>query len=420
MDILFKANGDKNSIDEILSRCKKELVPCIQTGRKEFEFTTNGISGGFQTYYPFPGTKEIAIIFRGVAENQLVQVESLGNELIGNIKDSTVKVIRRRTTNGSCVMNTMSKYFIDSLCLNLRNYSGISVKSGEKELEILGGLNEKYLIAVKNHCKLGEKSLLELSDEAESVICRVLHPRSMSNNRARSKKIPMRLGENDTGWWNVIGTKSGSITGYIEKNGKKHYRAEASTGFRTFKGNFSSFFSNAFLNAVWDVNAIAAINLVKDNGVKRYAVSIYKNSIGTFEGLTSASVTIERSLDTEKMYGEEVKPEALRIANVIYNCLTKDVDLKKAFAEYILNYANATCICGENFADNLDKDVAEIYCYSKPKHFIHASCWDERKKKNKPKEHAWSESSCPFCGKDGSVYNVPWRDGKLIWKSTGP
>jgi hypothetical protein len=417
MDLLYKASGDKNSIDKILSLCERKLNISGQIGRKEFRFTACRASGKFQTYYPIPGLKEFAMFFEEVTEEQLEQIEVLGLELLGNTEHSTVEIIKTRPVDRSYVTNVISKTFIDSLCLNIRNNSGINIRSGKKELGILGGLNGIYLLVVKNFCKLNEKSLLQLNNEAESVIREVLLLKAISNNRARSKKIPMLLKEDDMGWHSVLGTKCGGTTSYIEKNNIKHYLAEASAGFKFLNGNISNLFSDTFINTVRSMDAIDMLKLIKDNGTKRYVISTGTGNNDVPKGSTTVNVTVERSLGTEKMYGEEVRPETIRIANVIHDLLTENIDLKKAFIEYILNYTNQTCVCGENLATSLNKNISEIGCYSEQKHLIHTSCWPEWKKKNKPQKYNWNESFCPFCGADCSVYNTPWQNGKLVWKT---
>lgn len=419
MDILFDTSGDKNSIDQILLLCNSRLSDIVQRGRKEFAFAMDGISGKFRTYYPFPGRKKLDILFKDAAENQLDEIEETGNELLASADHATVSLKMEKPANGLGLTKILSQQFISALHLSLKNNAGISIRSGDKRLEILSGLRGNNSVMARNCCGLKEKRISQLNKEAQISIRQALALSDKMVTRDKIKKFPMPLKSDDLKWRNVVGTSPDSAISYIEKNAVKHYRSEASAGFGTFKSDLTNLFSDVFFNTVRNIDTIDALVLEKDTGGKRCSVSVSKNNDSAYEGLTSANVTVELALGVKKTFSIATEPEVIRLLNAVYVTAMDNVDLKEAFTEYILNNANSTCICGKKFKDTLKKEIIEIGCYSQKKHLIHRSCWNKWKKINKPKQYNWVDSFCPFCGNDSSIYNTPWNNGKLIWKSAG-
>lgn len=417
MNVLFSISGNKKSVDEILSLLEKELSGFVQIGRKEFSFTANGVAGKFQTSYLMPVIKQLDMVFTDAAETQIEQIQEIGNKIFGGAKNASLSLRTEKPVGTSHLTNALSQEFITALNLNLRDHSGLSVRSGNKKLEILNGLYGNRSVAVMTRRMLDEKSISELCAEAKCTIGEVLSLPTGVKIAEKGKKFPLPLKNEDLGWWNVTGTGHSGLTGCIITDNSKNYLAEASVGFKTFKSNLSNLFSDVFLNTVQSMNAIEGLTLVKNTGAKHYNISIGKNNDSAYEGLTSAKATVKRALGAKKTFNAAVQPEVVRILNAMYDSAMNNVNVKEAFMEYILNNANSTCICGKKFEDTLKKEIVEIGCHSEKKHLIHRSCWNKWAKRNPPKQFDWNESSCPFCETDSSIYNTPWKNGRLVWKN---
>ena len=383
---------------------------------QEWKFGQNGIVGKFHIFQDGPeihfGKASLHMIFENVLKDQFEELEEIVQKHFANTEFPLISVMARKPVVDYHLSRILSSMFIDSLGLNLRRDVGLAISSEHMKLEILNNFQMNSSVYGKVFFQLGEKSILELSQELEYILESILAFQG-KRVRTRNAKVISRLSNSDLGWWNVVGTEKGGTTCYTEQGDIKHYTAEASAGFKTLEFRFSNLFQKSFLDIFEDVTAI---DLVKEKGGKKYWLSFRDFSGHNSANAIIAKVTIKKNLGTEKKYSIDVGPEIIRLNNAIYNSLIESNDTQKIFIKHIKDNANETCICGRRFEDSLDEDIVEMGCG----HLLHRSCWIAWKNKNKPRKFDWDDSFCPFCDDDCSVYNVLWTPKRLVWKHTGP
>jgi len=387
---------------------------------KEWCFNSGGLKGRYRIFEDSPeallGLASFHLVFEDVLPDRTSETEAAAEELFQGAERVLAKAMLEEPIKDQYISRMLSPRFIDAMGLNLRKSAGVMVNNGHMRIEIVQGIKNTEKIYAVGAGKFGEKTIGELGEETSGVIKTILALRK-ANARAKSKPLVRALDENDLGWWDVTGVGKGSFPGYTTQGSARDYISEASAGFKTLDFPLGNFFRESFLEAFGNVTAL---KVVKEKEGKNYWIKVgNSSSFGTTEPV-SASVTVKRYLGPNREHSAEVKPEVIRLTNVLYALLTQNANARESFLEYIEENANDICLCGRKLCETLDKDIVQTGCLGEQKHLMHKECWENWKEKNKPKQFDWHESVCPFCGEDSSVYNTPWTVMRVAWKNTGP
>jgi len=426
MKVLIMARIKKEDIESKISEAEKNFKSAVPaTGGhnmpflvdREWQFTENDLTGKYRIYEDCPevhfGMAKFEMMFENVCTCEFAKIDAIAQELFGGTEGAVVKVIIEKTVEGLNLGRILNQAFINSLGLALRSQSGLSVSNGHMNLEVTDGFQGVNTIYMKSACKLGERTVFDLTKETSDTMDEIL-VLSLIERQAGSKKNSGSLTRNDMDWWNVFGVRENGVTCHSGEGHSKRFTSEASASFKTLDFGLNAFFSNQFIDAFGDVTAL---KIAKTKQRRSYNISC-GNVLGFGDAKSvSTQVRISRKLGLNREYATDVEPEVIRILNVMYDYIVKNGDIGEAFARFISEKANDACVCGQKLADTLDQDIVQMGCIGEKIHLMHRTCWNEWKEKNEPKEYDWLDSFCPFCKEDCSSYHTPWTTKRLAWKN---
>ncbi|MFA6097423.1 MAG: hypothetical protein WC788_07400 [Candidatus Paceibacterota bacterium] len=414
-DILLKISEAENKLKSAVPATGGHNIAFLVD--REWQFAENNLAGRFRIYEDCPdvhfGMAKFEMIFENVCTCEFAQIDAIAQELFSGTNGPVVKVIIEKPVEGLNIGRILNPAFINSLGLALRSQSGLSVSNEHMTFEVTDGFQGVNTIYLKNACKLGDRTIFDISKETSDMMDNILLL-SLTERQSGSKKNSGSLTRNDMDWWNVFGIRENGVTCHSGEGGSKRFTSEASASFKTLKFGLNAFFSDQFIDAFGDVGAL---KIAKTKQRRSYNISC-RNVLGFADAKSiSAQVTISRKLGLNREYATDVEPEVIRILNVMYDHIVKNGDTREAFAGFISEKANDTCVCGQKFSDTLDQDIVQMGCIGEKVHLMHRTCWEEWKEKNEPKKYDWYDSLCPVCGDDCSSYHTPWTAKRLAWKN---